>query len=55
VTNAESFKRLEEVVQSILNVVPEKEFFGVLVGNKNDLSADRVSYYFDYNQAKYFC
>jgi len=45
ITNAESFKRLEEVVQKIINVVPENQFFGVLIGNKNDNSADReVSY-----------
>lgn len=36
ITNAESFRRLEQCVESVLKVVPKEEFFGVLVANKTD-------------------
>jgi len=40
ITDKESFKALEEAVKSVLQVVPREKFFGILVGNKNDLDKE---------------
>ena len=45
ITNPESFEILEEAVKSVLKVVPENEFFGILIGNKADLEDQRVDFY----------
>ena len=42
ITNAESFKKLEQSVQSVLSIVAEKDFYGILIGNKDDLDNKRV-------------
>lgn len=45
ITNKESFEALKKAVASVLEVVPREKFFGVLVGNKNELQGQRqVSY-----------
>ena len=43
ITNPESFEILEEAVKSVLKVIPEDEFFGILIGNKTDLEDQRVN------------
>jgi hypothetical protein len=48
ITNRESFEALEAAVKNVLQVVPQDKFFGILVGNKNDLSNQRAV---DYNEA----
>jgi len=40
-TNEQSFKALEKAVKSVLEVVPREQFFGILVGTKNDLKDQR--------------
>jgi len=45
ITNKESFEALKKAVESVMKVVPREKFFGVLVGNKNELHGQReVSY-----------
>jgi len=45
ITNKESFEALKKAVEGVLQVVPREKFFGVLVGNKNELHGQRqVSY-----------
>jgi len=45
INNKESFEALQKAVESVLEVVPRDKFFGVLVGNKNELHTQRaVSY-----------
>jgi small GTP-binding protein len=51
ITNRESFEALENAVKSVLQVVPQEKFFGILIGNKNDLSKQRTV---DYTQAANF-
>jgi small GTP-binding protein len=51
ISNKESFEALENAVKSVLEVVPQNKFFGILVGNKNDLSKQRAV---DYNEAVNF-
>jgi Ras-related protein Rab-18 len=48
ITNRESFEALEDAVKSVLEVIPQNKFFGILVGNKNDLSKQRTV---EYNKA----
>jgi small GTP-binding protein len=50
-TNRESFEALENAVKSVLEIVPQNKFFGILVGNKNDLSKQRAV---EYNEAVNF-
>jgi Ras-related protein Rab-18 len=50
-TNKESFKALEEAVKRVLRVVPKEKFFGILVGNKNDLYTKSAV---DYNEVVEF-
>jgi GTPase SAR1 family protein len=51
ITNRESFEALEKAVKSVLEVIPQDKFFGILIGNKNDLCKERVV---DYNEAANF-
>jgi small GTP-binding protein len=45
ITNRDSFESLEKTVKSVLHVVPQNKFFGILVGNKTDLSKQRTVEY----------
>jgi len=40
-TNKKSFEALEKAVQSVLEVVPQEQFFGILLGTKNDINEQR--------------
>jgi GTPase SAR1 family protein len=40
-TNKKSFEALEKAVKSVLEVVPQEQFFGILLGTKNDLKEQR--------------
>jgi small GTP-binding protein len=51
ITNRESFEALEKAVKSVLEVIPQDKFFGILIGNKNDLSKQRTV---DYHEAANF-
>jgi len=45
ITNKESFEALKKAVETVLQVVPREKFFGILVGNKNEMYGQReVSY-----------
>jgi len=51
ITDKKSFEALEQAVRSVLQVVPQDKFFGVLVGTKNDRYAEREV---DYEEAANF-
>jgi len=52
-TNKESFEALETAVKSVLEVVPQEKFHGVLIGTKNDMYEQRAVDYDEVVDFKY--